>query len=143
MNRTLRLYQKAYDAIASEPGLITDRYFDDLKQTDNCPVCALGALIRALPDDARREAMAAFSAAEATLRIPGSSPRPTSFNRARIDADELAPVLAILRDHYGLSAKALGILQRANDRPGDGEQRKHEVLEELYHIDNMQSFWHV
>jgi hypothetical protein len=93
------------------------QYFEDIANPKTCAVCALGALIRNLPDDKYENVMEALN---------GS--RGKWLNGASIEHPDAAVLAKPLMEHYGLRMETLIDLQRANDT-SDGTLRRKEVLE--------------
>jgi hypothetical protein len=92
---------KLIAAIEGQDELVMTRYFEDLDRPETCRVCAIGALIRALPPE-KRECCLAFL-------------RERDINSAYIWNPRLDEVAQILCDEYRIPRGSLTKIQDVND----------------------------
>ncbi len=95
------------NAITAAPELVAEVYFADEDDPEHCPVCVIGALVRALPDDEMRT----VAVREALKQDVGS----ISGGKGHGFSQDLAVTRMALQHAYGLTVAEMQALQNAND----------------------------
>jgi hypothetical protein len=109
---------KFIEVLEGEGELIEGRLFENLEEAQDCPVCAVGALIRGLPEDQFADAIEFM--------------REKNYNGS-IGSTYMKPVQDMLTNHYNLSVSDLQSLMAANDYARE-QERKEKVLKKAKEI---------
>jgi hypothetical protein len=118
INMDKRIDPKLIQVLENEPTLINGRLFENLEEAQDCPVCAVGALIRGLPEDQFADAIEFM--------------REKNYNGS-IGSTYMKPVQDMLTNHYNLSVSDLQSLMAANDYARE-QERKEKVLKKAKEI---------
>lgn len=127
------LKNKVVNAISLEGSLVSNYYFEDLESPTDSKCCALGALIKGLPEEDFYIVIAELKSTEDISSDVFGIPK--KLNELPISSFKLLNVLRILGGHYGTDVGTLQGIQLVNDSSAH-QNRKESVLSYIEKLPN-------